>query len=100
MTKLNELAVPPAAHAAPDATELVRAWVANKGLHCSLRPGVFGDDEVIMWGILLSDMAWHIAAALEQMQGKPKQEILATIREHFDFEIDSPTAEASGGFLQ
>jgi len=51
MDNQSELVIPPAALEDADAAEMVRAWVANKALHCTLRIGVWKD--VGAWGILL-----------------------------------------------
>jgi hypothetical protein len=53
--------------------------------------GCWGDDEAVVWGMLLSDVARHIAEMLEKQQGPKKAESLAKIREHFNAELDSPT---------
>jgi Domain of unknown function (DUF5076) len=97
--KSKELAPPPAAQNASDATEMLRAWVVNKGLQCSMRVGN-DENEPILWGVLISDVARHAADALNKQHGWPKQEVLEQIREVFNSELDSPTAETSGGFTQ
>ncbi|MFB3916471.1 MAG: DUF5076 domain-containing protein [Terriglobales bacterium] len=91
MSLENQLPIPPSAAGDKQATELLRAWVANNSLHCSLNLGCWGDDEAIIWGILLSDVARHVANSLEQQQGLKKLETLGKIREHFNLELDSPT---------
>ncbi len=96
----RELTVPPGAQTASDATEVVRAWIANKGLHCSLLTDAWGDNEAIFWGILLSDVARHVADAIGKTHGTPPQETLAIIREHFNSELDAPTAETTGTFVE
>lgn len=37
---MKELTIPPAAQRDDDSWELLRAWVAEEGLHCSLKVGV------------------------------------------------------------
>jgi hypothetical protein len=96
----EELSIPPGAFEDPKSAELLRAWVANGGLHCNLRIGAFGDNEAITWGILLSDVARHVADALAKEKGIDRRETLTAIREHFDMEFDEPTAETKGGFIQ
>ena len=44
------------------ASEVLRAWVANGGLVCSLRPEIW--EEPGYWGILLADVARHVANAV------------------------------------
>lgn len=95
----NELPVPEAAGADSESREMLRAWVANAGLHCSLNIGAWGEDEAIVWGILLSDVARHVANALEEGRGVPQNETINRIREHFNLELDSPTDEPRGRFV-
>ena len=97
---MNPLAPPPNANEDPNAQEMVRAWVVNQGLHCSLNVGLFGDNEQIMWGILLSDIARHVANAMEKSQGTPAPETLRAIAESFNFELRTPTADTDGGFTE
>jgi hypothetical protein len=94
----NELAVPPAARSDKNAHELIRAWAANGGLHCSLSVDNWGDDERIAWGILLTDVARHVADAMYQQRGWDKGETVREIRRVFNAELDSPTVEPIGKF--
>jgi hypothetical protein len=93
------LPVPEPATADANARELVRAWIAGGGLHCSLNLGLFGENETIMWGILLSDLARHVANALEESEGIAGDDTLRQIRATFNAELDSPTDDAKGGFV-
>lgn len=100
MRKDQELGIPPGAFDDPQSGEILRAWVAKGGLHCSLRIGSWGDRETIAWGIVLSDAARHVADALAKEKGLSREESLTTIRETFDREMDSPTSPTEGGFVQ
>lgn len=95
---MNELAPPPAVKESQNAVELLRAWIIDNGLQCSLNIGGFGENELAMWGILLSDIARHVADAHHNIQGTDAAESLRVIAEHFNLEIDSPTAPAKGEF--
>ncbi len=95
---MKPLKEPPAARTSKEAVELLRAWIIDKGLQCSLSLEHFGDQEAVFWGILLSDIARHVADGLFKAQGILPEETLRTIRTHFDQEIDSPTAPVSGAF--
>jgi len=98
-----ELVIPPAAQRDADSLELMRAWVAEKGLHCSLKIGVYEDQgipEALAWGTILADAARHIANALTSSNGKDTNETLREIRRHFEAELDSPTSEMRGGFVE
>jgi Domain of unknown function (DUF5076) len=96
---VKELLRPPATEQAHHATELVRAWIVDKDLHCSLNVGSLGENENIVWGILLSDVARHVANAIERDKGVPANETLTQIASSFDFEIRTPTAEVKGNFI-
>ncbi len=97
----REIPIPPRALEDPDSRELVRAWVANGALHVSLNVGNWGDgdDEAIGWGVLLSDIARHVADALDQQDLADPVEVRARIREVFNKEMDSPTADTNGHLM-
>lgn len=95
---LNELPIPPDARSDKRAMEMVRAWVAHEGLHCSLNVVTKGDEEELFWGILLTDIARHVAHALHGAKGWDKKETIQEIRRVFNAELDEPTAEPSGQF--
>jgi Domain of unknown function (DUF5076) len=95
---LNELTVPPQARSDKNAQEMVRAWVVNGGLQCSLNVDSKGDQEPIFWGILLTDIVRHVANAMRDARGWNAQETITEIRRVFNAELDDPTAEASGYF--
>jgi len=94
----NELSVPPSARS-DGAKELIRAWAAHGGLHCSLSVDNWGENERLGWGILLTDVARHVANALHEQKGWDKDETVREIRRVFNAELDSPTAEPSGKLL-
>lgn len=94
----GELDIPPSARTDKSAIELIRAWAAHGGLHCSLSIDNWGDNERIGWGILLTDVVRHVADALHKQKGWEVNETIAEIRRVFNAELDSPTAEASGKF--
>jgi hypothetical protein len=93
---MNELIVPPAAQSGRAAVELLRAWVVDGSLHCTLAPEVW--DEPANWGIMLADVARHVANALAERESVDPQPILASIAELFNAELTSPTDEPSGYF--
>jgi hypothetical protein len=96
----EQLQIPPNAASDPSATELIRAWASCGGLVCSLNPGAWPQDQApIAWGILLSDVARHVADALQQSYGLDKAAVLARMRSVFDTELDRPTAETEGKFV-
>jgi uncharacterized protein DUF5076 len=54
----------------------------------------------VAWAIVLTDVARHVANALNEEKGWDKAETIREIRRVFNDELDSPTAEATGGFLK
>jgi hypothetical protein len=95
---MNELPVPPAARSDKKAQEMIRAWVANSDLHCSLQIGCWGENEPMAWGILLTDVVRHVADAMLKEKGWEKSQTVAQIRKVFNDELDSPTAKPTGAF--
>ena len=96
----GELQVPPNARSDKNARELVRAWAAHGGLHCSLNVDNWGDNERVAWGILLTDIVRHVANAMYEQKGWSKEETIREIRRVLNAELDAPTAEPSGEFLK
>ncbi len=98
MGKMKELDIPPTARSDKSASELIRAWAAHGGLHCSLSIDNWGEDERLGWGILITDVVRHVANALHEQKGWDTNETIVEIRRVFNAELDSPTAEVSGKF--
>jgi len=92
----RDLTVPGEVARDPRASELLRAWVANNGLVCSLRPEIW--DDPANWGILLADVARHVANAIEELNGSDPEETLAAIQDLFNRELSNPTDESTGSF--
>ena len=98
--KQKPIPIPPGIAGDPEACEMLRAWVAHQGLHCSVSLGQWGERETIGWGVLLSDVARHVANALHQQSGADPERALEEIREAFNQELDSSPPEMSGGMVQ
>ena len=79
-----ELPVPPEADIDPNARELCRVWAASGKQHLSIATGLWPDPAA--WGILLVDLARHIARAYEQTDGLRQDDTLARIRSGIDAE--------------
>jgi Domain of unknown function (DUF5076) len=94
MSARNALLIPDAALQDPNSFEFLRVWVANKALHVSLAAGVWKDPAAL--GILLADLARHVASACEQNAGLDKRTTLERIKDGFGAEFESPTDEPSG----
>jgi L-cysteine desulfidase len=91
------LTIPEAAVNDPESVEAIRAWVADGGLHCALNVNLW--NEPGYWGILLADVARHVANAHHEMKGIASATTLKKIRELFEAELDSPTDQPKGKFI-
>jgi hypothetical protein len=94
---MSQLPIPPATKSDNKAREVLRAWVANNDLHCSMEIGCWGDHEAQAWGVLLTDVVRHVANAMAE-KGHEKEDTIREIRRVFDAELDSATAHVSGNF--
>jgi hypothetical protein len=90
----NELRIPPPALDDPEGVEIARIWAANNRQVVNLRPQIW--DDPALWGLMLVDLAKHIADAYSQLGEGTPEEILTSIRRAFDAEWDSPTDEPTG----
>lgn len=90
----KELPIPDVAAADQSALELLRVWAARGTQHVSLATHVWQDPAA--WGVMLVDLAKHIANAYSQAQGIRSEDALARIRAGFDAEWGSSTDQPSG----
>jgi hypothetical protein len=89
------LSIPPVAQRDKASFEVLRVWIAEQGQHVSIRSGAW--DDPFAWGIVLADLARHIALAHEMQDEKiNKEAFLERLLEGFSAEIDSPTDEPEG----
>lgn len=93
----NELSIPPTVAADLQSHELARIWVTQGSQHVSIATGVW--DDPAAWGIMLVDLAKHIANSYVQTQGLEVDAVLDRIREGFDAEWQSPTDEPRGTLM-
>ncbi len=98
MRESGELPIPPAAQSDERAIELARVWAAGGKQHVSLATGLWNDPAA--WGIMLVDLARHVAGAYEQTQGLDPAEVLDRIKAGFDAEWSEPTDKPEGGLLE
>jgi hypothetical protein len=94
MTDREQLLIPDAARDDLKSFELLRVWVAKKGQHVSLRAGTWNDPAA--WGIMLADLARHIANSYELESGLDPAKTLQRIKAAFEGELASPTDVPSG----
>jgi hypothetical protein len=97
MAEARELPIPDEVSHAGTAHELMRGWLIDNRLVCSLFPSAFDDPAV--WGVLLADIANHVANALSECEGADRATVLAAIRRAFEVEMGSPTDEHTGQFV-
>lgn len=86
---IRELEVPPDAQEQGGA-EVLRAFVVDRALSISLQRAF---DEPGTWGLLLADVAKHVARIYAQETGIDADDALADIREAFDDELDRPSED-------
>lgn len=94
--KDRDLAVPSEVEKDNQATEVLRAWVANGGLVCTLRPETWDDPS--SWGIVLADVTRHIANAVKELRGDDSAITIAAIRAMFNSELADAADEPTGRF--
>ncbi|MGL4514081.1 MAG: DUF5076 domain-containing protein [Lacipirellulaceae bacterium] len=94
MSKPGELPIPPAVAGDPHPVELARIWAAGGKLHVTLATGLW--DEPFNWGIMLVDLARHVAQAYDETSELSYAQALTRLKEGFDAEWDYPTDEPTG----
>jgi len=97
---MDALPMPPAALRDGHAVELARVWVAEQSLHCSLKFGLYADDDVaretMAWGSFWADLAGHVADALSAEGMGAKADLLEAIIVDFNAEVSAPSSRRSG----
>src|SRR5258706_3170869 len=100
----NERPIPPAAVRDDNAVEVLRVWIAEKKLHCSIKVGMYRDgmklDEERAWGIILADVTRHICSALQASYGDDPKAVADKIKSSYLSELKQPTSGAQGDFLE
>jgi hypothetical protein len=91
---MDALGIPPAAVRDADALELARVWIAERGLHCSLKVGIYAADgvsrETAAWGVILADLAGHVADALSAEGLGSREDLLDALVGGFNDEVSDP----------
>lgn len=99
----GELVIPPAALADGRAVEMLRVWIADGGLHCTLNIGHWeaqsGVEEDLAWGRVLADAIRHIANALHADRGIEPGETIRRLFQALEGELDVPTTAHRGRFV-
>lgn len=92
----RDLSVPTEVKTDSQAREVMRVWVAHGGLVCALRPESWPDSS--SWGIVLADVARHVANAVHELNGEEPAITVEKIRTLFVAELTTPTDEPTGHF--
>jgi hypothetical protein len=85
--KFEEL-TPPAAISESGGKEVIRAFIQGDSLHVSLYSG-YKNPEV--WGVMLADIAHHVARIFATEGKYSEPEAIARIAKVFSLEMNSPT---------
>jgi len=94
MEKHNELPIPDAARFDKDALELVRVWAAGGKQLATVATNIWEDPAA--WGIMLVDLARHVADSYARDEGRDTKEVLDRIKQGFDVEWENPTDKPNG----
>jgi hypothetical protein len=94
MSHKNELPIPGRASNDPEGRELARVWAAGGAQHVALATGLWSDPG--NWGIVLADLARHLARSYELAGTLDQTTALKRIREVLDAEWSHPTDEPTG----
>ena len=97
---MNRRPIPEAAENDSEAVEIISAWIACRGLHCSMKIGLYEHrddiDERHAWGIVLADIARHAARGLSEFYRFDEDEALLRIVNSMKDELAEPTSPLRG----
>ena len=100
---MNERPIPEAALRDKNAVEMLRVWIAERQLHCSMKIGMYHDTAKVpesnAWGTILADVARHVANAMQERNSKDPDLILRQIARQFLRELKFPTSDVDGEFV-
>jgi hypothetical protein len=95
MSQKDALPIPAAASRDPRSLEVLRVWIANGDQHVALAFGMWEDPAA--WGLLLADLARHIAEAHAQHDEQiDPEDFLEQLRSGMEAELDGPTDDIDG----
>jgi Domain of unknown function (DUF5076) len=101
---MKERPIPEAALRDENAVEMLRIWIAERGLHCSMKVGMYaesqGTNEENAWGTMLADVIRHLADALHSEYRVDKDQVIQKVFSKISEELDHPTSETKGEFVQ
>jgi hypothetical protein len=91
----DELAAPPAALEDAMSFEIARVWVAKGAQQLRLRTDVWPDPAA--WGIVLAELARHVALAYHEREDHAIEDVLERVLAGFQGELESPTEPQNRG---
>jgi hypothetical protein len=101
---MNERPVPEAALRDKNAVEMLRVWIAEQQLHCSIKVGMYQETMNIpeghAWGVILSDVTRHVAMALEAAYAADCSKVIDEIRDSYLRELAVPGSKTVGEFVE
>ena len=101
----RELRIPPDTKGDPNATEMIRVWLAHDDVHLSLFLGMWQDaadsvvDERDAWGTMLADITHHIARGLNDSHAFQEADTVRRIRESYLAALDAKDKQRTGGYV-
>jgi hypothetical protein len=95
MTIPPSLPIPPQVMNSEKSVEMARIWIADGNQIVVLSPHFWEDPAA--WGLMLVDLARHVAAAYAEQGRGNAQDVLMRIKEGLDAEWDHPTSGAHPG---
>jgi hypothetical protein len=89
--KIEQLPPPPTLEHAERAMEMARVWIVDGHQHVVLSQNLWRDPG--SWGLMLVDIARHVASAYAARGDRDRAAVLERIREAFDAEWSHPTGK-------
>jgi hypothetical protein len=94
--------IPEAALRDKNSVEMLRVWIAEGQMYCSIKVGMYEDSANISegraWGILLADVTRHLANAILDEYSVDRSDSILEIKESYLQELGKPTTKVSGEF--
>jgi Domain of unknown function (DUF5076) len=94
----KQLPIPQAAVKDRNSVEIFRVWAVENTEHVSVNAGLWKDPA--MYGLVLADLAKHIANAYKHKMNRDPQKTLERIMAGFAAEMDSPTDTPKGQVIR
>ncbi|MHA6909974.1 DUF5076 domain-containing protein [Ralstonia pseudosolanacearum] len=100
---MNERSIPAAALRDQDAVEMLRVWIAEQKLHCSMKVGMYLETmdipEEDAWGVILADVTRHLANAMKSGCSANRDVSIEKIKESYLKELANLKSDADGDFV-